>query len=141
MKVLVRLTRHGKPPKTRKRRITIAAYLLENDDGQKAGLADTYLPIAQLTLQARKTNWHKVLLPTTIVQRVLDSADKVLRLRVVCLECDDEAEVVMRPRRAQKKKKTGKKIARTGSQADGESRRSPVLIVNTKSSSRLRKTV
>lgn len=182
MKVLVRLRRptESQKPKSR-RRITIVAYLLDDEDAgrQKAvGPADPYLPIAQLTVLVRKTSWHKVLLPTTIVQRVLDSSDKVLRLRVLCLECNDETEVVMTPRRT-RNKKTGRKSTRTGRPGsggggggesrrhpvetsllgnvasstnrkslhlappvggDGDSRRSPVLIISTKSSSRFRET-
>jgi len=51
-------------------------------------------PLAHLTIRARHTKWHKLLLPTSPLQRVIESPDRVLRLRVVCEDCDASTEVV-----------------------------------------------
>lgn len=171
MRVLVRLGRspeEGERRQDARKRITIVVYML-NDfektatyrmDGETVAATTTTgpsgespSPIAQLTVQMRRTKWHRVLLPTTIVQKVLDSPGKVLRLRVACAECTDDMEVVLSPRKKKaprkpkshmdrmmrsggggglKSRKPGKKTGESPESGPENVRRSPVLIVRTK---------
>lgn len=172
MRVLVRLGRsadEGERRQDARKRITIVVYIVNGGekktatyrmDGEPAEEGPSgESPIAQLTVRARRTRWHRVLLPTTILQKVLDSPGRVLRLRVACVECADDMEVVLSPRRKTqssyrdqlmrsggggrlKSKKTGGASSGNPEIRDGpgsgteNSRRSPVLIVRTKTAVR-----
>ncbi len=51
--------------------------------------------ITTLDVDVRHTKWQKMILPTSIIQDVLDSADKVLRLRIKCDRCGNDINPVL----------------------------------------------
>ena len=54
-------------------------------------------PIAQLTANIHRTKMQRLLLPTTVVQGLIDSHQPVLRLRVVCQACGGDTTLVLGP--------------------------------------------
>ena len=55
--------------------------------------------ITTLDVDVRHTRWQKLILPTSIIQDVLDSDVKVLRLRIVCENCGTDINPVLVKRR------------------------------------------
>lgn len=51
--------------------------------------------ITTLDVDVRHTRWQKLILPTSVIQDVLDSDDKVLRLRIVCNACGSDVNPVL----------------------------------------------
>ena len=62
--------------------------------------------LASMRVPLRHTRWHKLLLPTSVIQEAVERPGSTLRLRLVCSGCNDSAEptVVLRDRRQKKKK-------------------------------------
>jgi len=54
-------------------------------------------PIAQLTANVHRTRMQRLLLPTTVVQGLIDAGQPVLRLRVVCQACGGDTALVLGP--------------------------------------------
>ena len=60
--------------------------------------------ITTLDVDVRHTRWQKLILPTSVIQDVLDSDDKVLRLRIVCNNCEPDVNPVLVKRRPPRRK-------------------------------------
>ena len=50
--------------------------------------------VARSSFNVQHTGWHDILLPTTLVQRAVESSSQLLRLRIVCDNCNAATEVV-----------------------------------------------
>ncbi len=51
--------------------------------------------MTSLRVNVKHTRWQKLLLPTSVIQDVLDSEDKVLRLKIQCDDCGFEVNPVL----------------------------------------------
>lgn len=137
-------------------RLLIKVYVIDDDDG--VGERDSNVPIAYLNIFPRHTRWEHVLLPTSVVQRALDSGERVLRLRIVCENCRDGEQVVTTdngqtttttegkkkglaaPRQItrsiyQTRKQTGARVDELAAQAGGGGEQ-PCLIIHAKAGER-----
>ena len=82
------------------RRVTILVYQLDDQDGGDERVGGRGYggqqrePIAQLTRTMRNTKWQRLLLPTSIIQKAIDSPERVVRMRIVCENCDDATETI-----------------------------------------------
>ena len=59
--------------------------------------------ITTLDVDVRHTRWQKLILPTSVIQDVLDSSDKVLRLRIVCENCGSDVNPVLVKKRRKRR--------------------------------------
>ena len=59
--------------------------------------------ITTLDVDVRHTRWQKLILPTSVIQDVLDSENKILRLRIVCDNCGSDVNPVLVKKRTKRK--------------------------------------
>lgn len=97
--VLIRPERTGISHwKSEPKPLTIRIYALAEND-TRPGAGD---PLTELSIRARRAKVQRLLLPTSFIQRALDSQETVLRLKIVCDSCgvDDGEEEGRRSRKA-----------------------------------------
>lgn len=93
--------------KRQKRFINLTVYRLSPEKVQQktydVSIEDR---VATLRVPLRHTRWHKLLLPTSIIQETIDRSESSLTLRIQCGGCQNDREptVVLRDRQHGKKK-------------------------------------
>ena len=101
--LLLRIQSRRNKKKARKDRVTIRLHRVD-EDGEKE--------FANWAIRVYRTKWHELQLPTLMVQEVIDSPGKMLKLRITCDGCDKHTLPVLCE--AQESRKTQKRSARRG---------------------------
>jgi len=60
---------------------------LQRESGKSSPYKGTSYIITEMSMIARKPQWEKILLPTTVVQNAMNSPQRVLRLLIECDHC------------------------------------------------------
>ncbi len=71
--------------------------------------------LTTLDVDVRHTRWQNLILPTSVIQEVLDSDDNVLRLRIQCEDCGSDVSPVLVKRKPRNSQKRGRRKSRRGS--------------------------
>lgn len=74
--------------------------------------------IATVISVVRHTKWQRLLLPSTLVQNIMESAERTLKVKVVCINCGEDVELVL-------SRKNGKRQTRSNRRRSGGIRRKP----------------
>ena len=87
--------------------ITLKIYNMLNSSGDNNGGR----MITSLKVGVRRTKWQKLIVPTSVIQEVIDSQSRVLPIRIACVNCSKGIRpVAMRKARRKKNRKSRRDV-------------------------------
>ena len=94
--MLLRYKRREQDEKNPSRRVKVNIYHVEDPTATE----NEELMITSLDVLVRHTRWQKLIVPTTVVQKILDSGRNTLHFRILCENCGNDIEPVLALRKS-----------------------------------------